>query len=701
MHTLYAQEKFDPYQLKNPKKFGPQIANQLKEKRVYEYKVTPGKHAIFLPNGLRSSSFLDPNVYTRVKDSIFPYRVDIVYSRYPVIDTVYKEFYGLLCNRLIRTFELDPDLNDEEIAFNKVLQTHCETDDQVNTLFHGVVIWYRTPAEEEALSKSKQDSVGFPPKVQNEKEVQGSFKEYTKAIEEAKASELISDSIKQVIAGRPIDVQKTIIAKHLEQEIAKSKPIPLKERTPQEMFMFKRQVTEFLKNNPFSDSVVWRVMNRHPEWSNAIVVNDWTGSMYGYGAQIVHWHLLNYKHSGLRQITLFNDGDRKTQLEKVIGETGGIYSAEASEIPKIINLFNLVRMNGNGGDRPENDVEAILAAIKEKPDATEVILVADNYACIRDIEMAERITKPVKVLVCGYIPEIGINPHLVYLAKATKGGLYTLEEDIENPKVELGNKGELASHNDRRFLVSPMNCTPYSGYEVKFGKDVFKTYTNLDTANMERVKVRKLALNEQGLKEFPKQIIKMKLLYELHLSHNQLKAIPASIKKLENLKDIDFSKNELKALPRTMEQLKGLENVNLSHNHLENLSNFFPSMYYVKYLNASHNQLTQISQINELKTAKIIDLSDNQIEEIPIEIHQLKSLKMLDLSNNQLKALPKTLTGLNKLEELNLENNQLGSLPPYIYRLRKLKVLNLTGNPLSEKEKDRIRKELPLVVISF
>jgi Leucine-rich repeat (LRR) protein len=74
---------------------------------------------------------------------------------------------------------------------------------------------------------------------------------------------------------------------------------------------------------------------------------------------------------------------------------------------------------------------------------------------------------------------------------------------------------------------------------------------------------------------------------------------------------------------------------------------------------------------------------------------------MLDLSNNQLKALPKTLTGLNKLEELNLENNQLGSLPPYIYRLRKLKVLNLTGNPLSEKEKDRIRKELPLVVISF
>lgn len=431
------------------------------------------------------------------------------------------------------------------------------------------------------------------------------------------------------------------------------------------------------------------------------MVNDWTGSMYGYGAQIVHWHLLNYKHSGLRQITLFNDGDRKTQLEKVVGETGGIYSAEASEIPKIINLFNLVRMNGNGGDRPENDVEAILAAIKEKPDATEVILVADNYACIRDIEMVERITKPVKVLVCGYIPEIGINPHLVYLAKATKGGLYTLEEDIENPKVELGNKGELTSHNDRRFLVSPMNCTPYAGYEIKFGKDAFKTYTNLDTDYIDRAKVRKLELNDQSLTEFPKQIKKMKLLYELHLSDNQLKSIPSSIKKLENLKDIDFSKNEIKSLPKAMEQLKGLENVNLSHNQLQDISALFPSMYYVKNLNVSFNQLTNINQINELKTAKIIDLSNNQIEEIPAEIHHLKSLKMLDLSNNKIKALPKTITGLNKLEELNLENNQVGSLPPYIYRLRKLKVLNLAGNPLSEKEKDRIRKELPMVVISF
>jgi hypothetical protein len=51
-----AQQKFDVTKLKSPKKHGVAIANQLQEKRVYEYRVSKGKHAVFLPNGLRSST---------------------------------------------------------------------------------------------------------------------------------------------------------------------------------------------------------------------------------------------------------------------------------------------------------------------------------------------------------------------------------------------------------------------------------------------------------------------------------------------------------------------------------------------------------------------------------------------------------------------------------------------------------------------
>ncbi len=701
---LFAQQKFDLQKLKYPKKYGVEIATQLNEKRVYEYRVPKGKHAVYLPNGLRSANFIDPNIYLRKKDSIFPYRVDIVYSRYPVIDSVYKEFYGLLCNRLIRTFEMDPDLNTEDILFNKVLQTHCETDEQVNTLFHGVVIWYRTTAEE--LASRKTDSTAqidedAAPKKTDEKSVQGTYKDYLSAIETAKESVDLNDSIRGALSGKPVDVQQQIIKKHLEQEITKQNNTPLMQRSPAEIQMYKKQINEFLKFNPFSDSVVWKVMDRHRNWQNAIVINDWTGSMYGYGAQIVHWHINNYKQSGIKRITLFNDGDKKTQFDKVIGETGGIYSSDASDIPKIMNLFNLVRINGHGGDRPENDVEALIQAIKEYPEANEVILIADNYACIRDIEMVEKVTKPIRILVCGYIKELGINPHLIYLAKATGGSLHTLENDFEEIKVEIDEKGEITSFHDKRFVVSLMNCTPFNPADVKFGKEAFKVFTDLDSALLFPKQVRKLALKQQGYDKFPKDILKLKNIYDINLSGNKINKIPSNIKRLSQLKSIDFSNNQLSSLPKSVLQIKGLEAINLSHNSLKDLSEFYPSMYYVKTLFVANNQLTKIEGINQLKNAKALDFSGNQIKEVPIEINQLKSLLVLDLSGNQLYSLPKSIVGLNKLEELNLENNQLGSLPPYLYRLRKLKVLKLAGNPLSEREKDRIRKELPLVMVSF
>lgn len=699
--SSFAQNYFDPNQLQNPKKYGPSIKAKFKEKFVYEYKVTPGKHVVFLKNGLRSSDFIAPKLWTNIQDTVFPYRVDIVYSRYPLHDSIYKEIYPLLCNRLLHLFQLDASLNDPNFTWNTILQTHIENDDQVNTLFHGVVIWYRTAEEEALLIDSLEEKTQDNVSVRTDKNTQGGIKDLTETIEGIKQSNLLDEQTRTAIQNKPLDVQKQLIKEQLQKEIIKPSTIKLSERTPLEMFQFKRQVTEFLKNNPFTDSVVWKVMDRHPEWADALVVNDWTGSMYGYGAQVVHWHLLNYKTSGIRFISLFNDGDNKTNANKIIGETGGIYSAEASDIPKIINLFNLVRLNGGGGDRQENNVEAILESIKRFPNQQEIILIADNFACIRDIELAVKINKPVRIIVCGYSKEFGVNPHLAYLAKITNGGLYTLEQDLENLRLETSGIGEIKEFKDRRFLISPINCSPRPIYELKYGKESFKTYTNYDSAFIEKDKVRQLELKEMDLLKWPVGISKMRNLLTLNLSKNKLKSIPNNVKQLELLKDINLANNELTALPKTFTKLTSLENLDVSFNQLQTLSLFFPNWFYLKKLNASNNLLAGIDGLNQLKNIQSLNLSFNNIAELPAEIHQLKRLVSLDLSNNKLLYLPRTISGLSKIEELNLENNNIGSLPPYLYRLRKLKTLNLAGNPLGEKEKDRIRAELPQVEITF
>ena len=58
----------------------------------------------------------------------------------------------------------------------------------------------------------------------------------------------------------------------------------------------------------------------------------------------------------------------------------------------------------------------------------ELILIADNSACVRDYRLCDSIHVPVKVILCG-TPN-GINPMFINLAARTKGSLHTIEEDI-------------------------------------------------------------------------------------------------------------------------------------------------------------------------------------------------------------------------------------------------------------------------------
>ena len=64
------------------------------------------------------------------------------------------------------------------------------------------------------------------------------------------------------------------------------------------------------------------------------------------------------------------------------------------------------------------------------------------------------------------------------------------------------------------------------------------------------------------------------------------------------------------------------------------------------------------------------------------DFFSLKHLVMLDLSRNQLSQLPKNFGQLVNLQKLILEGNRLTSLPLSFYHLNKLKWLDLKQNEL-------------------
>jgi len=182
------------------------------------------------------------------------------------------------------------------------------------------------------------------------------------------------------------------------------------------------------------DSLIYKIFDRNPQWDNALVVMDWTGSMYRHGSQAVLWHTLNFNNSGIKNFVFFNDGDKKEDFRKQIGKTGGVYYAQAKNLNRLVNTFYLVGKRGNGGDEPENDVEALIKGMNRFEDFDEVVLIADNNSCMRDFSLISNLDVAVNIIVCG--AETSINPQYVNLAYHTGGSIHTIEEDI----VHLNSK---------------------------------------------------------------------------------------------------------------------------------------------------------------------------------------------------------------------------------------------------------------------
>jgi len=697
--SLFGQTKFDYSVLQDPIKNGPAVSSQINTSEVFEYRIKINRNCVYLKAGLRSSTFENKNDWTSIKDSVEPYRIDIVYSKYPLRDGKYNEIYPLLFNRIRKLFEIDPNLNSSGISWNKILQTNCTSDNQVGGLFHGVVIWYHTEQEvDSAVDTVFKTNIATVDHVINiSRNEQSSVEELEKTVDNIKSSDEFPDSLLRLLEGRPLYQQMERLKKFLQDKINSEPDVDLSTATTEELIKYNKLADDYLNRFPTSDSVVSAVLNRHLDWQNMIVVNDWTGSMYPYGAQVLKWQLLNYRKSGLTSLTLFNDGDNKPDHQKEIGNTGGIYSEDADNIPKLVDLFNLVAIKGNGGDIPENDVEAILKAIEKYPECTNVVLIADHNACVKDIELADRIKMPVKVILCGYNPKSPINPDYVYLAKITGGGIYTIEEDIENLQVSLGERGEIISFKDTRFKLNRLRCN-----SIALTTEALVLYTDLKQAEHKKHDVYMLDLSGQGLDIFPKQICRMTKIFFLNLSNNNITEIPPKISKLIYLKNLNLSNNQIKNIPEELKEVRHIENLDLSHNELTLLPAVILRMGYLLTLDVSYNNINSIDNISFLRSLLSLNMSNNSISTLPKAFwQQTRRLTKLNLSDNNIIEIQSGLCRLIKLQELNLENNQLTHLPEQLYKLKKLKILKLKGNNFAEEEKNKIRTALPDTEIGF
>jgi hypothetical protein len=199
-----------------------------------------------------------------------------------------------------------------------------------------------------------------------------------------------------------------------------------------------------LGGSPTSDTVVSAVLNRNKKWSEKLIVCDLTGSMSPYAAQLAVWYQLTYLKESNLQFVFFNDGNNMPDRSKKIGSTGGIYYSPSKGVDSLFKTIAHVASAGWGGDCPENNMEALIKGIKMAKPYKELVMIADNNAPVKDIELLKKFTAPVHIILCGVYNDLVLEDYL-NIAWKTKGSIHTIEQDIttmagmlEGQEIKIG-----------------------------------------------------------------------------------------------------------------------------------------------------------------------------------------------------------------------------------------------------------------------
>ena len=234
-----------------------------------------------------------------------------------------------------------------------------------------------------------------------------------------------------------------------------------------------------------------------------------------------------------------------------------------------------------------------------------------------------------------------------------------------------------------------------------------------------------LNLQCNGLEKLPKGFSNLKCLQLLDISSNTFVSYPEVINGCINLLQVDLSYNKIGLLPESTNKLVKLAKMNLSHNKLTSIgdlsgmknlrtlnlrhnritviktnaaslqnlfitdnriSTFDDTLPKLRALEIQENPITSIPYQDFYPwNMTSLSLSKAKLASIPGELFlKLSKLEKLDLSENNLTQIPKEISMLTKLIYLSLARNKLEGLPSEFSLLKNLKTLDLHSNNIRD-----------------
>lgn len=151
---------------------------------------------------------------------------------------------------------------------------------------------------------------------------------------------------------------------------------------------------------------------------------------------------------------------------------------------------------------------------------------------------------------------------------------------------------------------------------------------------------------------------------------------------------IPFSDCGLKVVPEEVWDCETVRVLDLSNNFIQQVSAKICSLKRLKklFLNSNHISDERISweSLSSLRFLEVLSLSQNHLTTLPPALGTLTSLNQLHISNNKLTCLPEELGLLNQLQILKANNNRISSVPSSIGNCCSLIEIDLSSNLLVE-----------------
>ncbi|KAL6108619.1 lrrc40 [Pungitius sinensis] len=147
---------------------------------------------------------------------------------------------------------------------------------------------------------------------------------------------------------------------------------------------------------------------------------------------------------------------------------------------------------------------------------------------------------------------------------------------------------------------------------------------------------------------------------------------------------VNFSKNQLTSIPpRLIELSASLSDINLAFNRLTCCFPDICKFQQLMHMDLRNNQLRDLpSEIKNLNKLRSITLNYNRFISFPDVLYQIVSLETVLIGNNQVGEVDAhRLKMLVNLSTLDLSNNDLLNIPPEVGLCASLRCLGLEGNP--------------------